>query len=218
MRKILLGLGLLAIFILAYTLGFSFRNYPIVHRQAIVFTPNTEQTLPQPRPKEQAKSNEPAQGKQLDASRKDLAEAIRNTRGAELVGALRALPHVSFSRIQDSLRNRFSSEYPKGEYEQLKEISSRTSILSALSSYTERMISHTEQQQLTTFLEGISGSKSEPWSVRSRASEVLAKSLGRMEEEQRLEVLAAMANRGLNFSSRQPAEILENIFREKESK
>ena len=214
MRNLIIGLSLLAIFMVSYTLGSALRGYPLSPREAFFSRPKpvsmgvhaVNATRPAPgAPAAPASPGEPPA--------KDPVEAVQAAKGSELAHALRALPHVQYNRLHEALRRRFGTEYPKNEHEQLKETAGRLNIVSALGGYGNRMITRAEQQQLTNFLEDVASSPSESPGVRARAAEVLAGNLGKLEEDQRLDALAAMGSRDLNITSRQPAEVLEDVFR-----
>lgn len=214
MRNLIIGLSLLAIFMVSYTLGSALRGYPLSPREAffskskpvIMGTHAVNATRPAP-----GAAAPPAKPGEPPA--KDPVEAVQTSRGSELTHALRALPHVQYNRLHEALRRRFQQDYPRNEHEHLKETAGRINIVGALSSYGNRMMTKAEQQQLTNFLEEVASAPGESPAVRARAAEVLAGNLGKLEEDQRLDALAAMGNRDLNLTSRQPAEVLEDVFR-----
>lgn len=213
MKKLIIALSMVACFMAAYAIGGYLRSFPLSPRAAFFAEPARNVT----RDAKAIQAVPRAAGGPAPAPaepQKDPVEAIQKAKGPELMQAMRAVPHVPFQRVQEALRRRFSENYPKHEQEQIKEAANRIGVISAVGSYRERMLSRSEQQQLMTFLEEVASNANENPAVRETATRAQLPFLGRMEEDERNDILARTPASQIDRASRPVGEIVEELFRE----
>ncbi len=216
MRKLILALSLIACFLASYGLGRFLRNFSLSPRsaqfsEALPQEPNreTHAVNANPHPRFQP----PVPAKPNAAPAKDIAEAVAKDKGAGLFPSLRRIPRTPYNRLHEALRRRFAEEYPKQERDFLKEAASRIGLLSSLAGYKNRALTQAEQQQLLTFLEDVAQNTNEANAVRESAARTQLQFLGRLEEDERNEMLARMPASLIDRASRPAHELVEEIFR-----
>ncbi len=212
MRKLIIILGFLGCFFCFYGLGAYLKTNPLSRGIKTSPAPSmvSQQSITVPLPSrhispQQAKSATPA---------KHLAKVIEEDKGIELVRNLQATRLEPFSRLQESMQRRFASAYPRQEHAALKEAANRVAILQAMNQYKQQAATPSEVQALAQIYQQIADDEAEHPAVRRESLRNLLQMMGRVDEDERMKVLArAGASRFLSSASRSANELLEELFK-----
>lgn len=206
MRKFIVGSGLMAVFFGFYCAGAYLRSYPMPPQGTIIPLPTLVTTQPVKVP------DAPLSAQRVDpAAAKALPALIAEEQGPRLAQAL-AAPLAPYPDLRKSLQQRFATAYPPTEHAQTKEAASRLSILQAMERYQQRAMPKPELAVLANFYREVSERESEHPAVRRQSLRNLVRMIGRLDEADRLKVLAR-AGRFLASATRSAPELAEEIFR-----
>jgi len=210
MRKLIIIFGIIGCFFCFYGIGAYLKTYPlspggslypkISKQQSAVTISEEKPGLPL------------AQEEQTAATTKPLNKVIEEDKGAKLVERLQAGRLLAFPRLQDSLQRRFAKEYPSTESGALGEAASRVGILQAMSQYSRQALSNDELQAVAQFYQEKTENEAEHPAVRHESLKNLLQLIGRLDEVDRLNILARAGPR-LASAARPTNELLEEMFK-----
>lgn len=225
MRRFVVFLSLLVCFTACYAVGSYLRSYPLAPREASFSAPlpggsNPGMVTKTANAIQSNQSNGEGNGPAATNAQPAVnpAAALEREKGPALIEAFQqSVPQFPYRDLHEALRRRFENDYPKLESEREKEAASRIGVLEALGGYRERMMSRTEQQQLSSFLESVVSNPAENPGVQATAGRVLLQNCAQQEEEECHAVFDRLPSRVIAQASRTKVEILESLFRAKDS-